>query len=184
LFPSNTAKRAVESIHRLGMTVSYETVTQALRGNSEGSHAKLIPLVNTSYFFISFDNMNLYQNIWDQHQHNRGHQVNYTAGYVYIMDCCNEHSNQLRVSCGCGFLPGDSIDHLLAMQRSYSDFDLMGPASNYLKEVNVHLFGTSLERYFGWTMFKHVDPLTKLSKYQIANSPLSKLRVKQSRAII
>ena len=33
-------------------------------------------------------------------------------------------------------------------------------------------------------MFKQVDLLTKHPKYQIANSPLSELRVKQSRAII
>jgi len=184
LFASNTAKRAVEAIHRLGIRVSYETATRALHGNSDASHVKLIQLVKTSRFFITFDNMNFYQNVRDQRQHNRGHQVNYTAGCMCIMDCCNEHSNKPTVNCGCGSLPGDSIDHSLARQLSYSDFDLTGPASNYLKEVNVHLFGTTLQRYFGWTMFKQVDLLTKHPKYQIANSPLSELRVKQSRAII
>ena len=128
--------------------------------------------------------MNFYQNVPDQRQHNRGHQVNYTAEYVCIMDCCNEHSNEPRVNCGCGSLPADSIDHSLARQLSYSDFDLTGPASNYLKAVNVHLFGTTLQRYFGRTMFKQVNPLTKIPKYQIADCPLSELRVKQSRTTI
>jgi len=88
------------------------------------------------------------------------------------------------VNCGCESLPGDSIDHSLARQLSYSDFDLTGPASNYLNEVNVHLFGTTLQRYFGRTMFKQVDPLTKLPKYRNADHPLSELWVKQCRAII
>ena len=79
-----------------------------------------------------------------------------------------------------GGLPGPVANTKL----SYSDFDPMGPASNYLKEVNVHIFGTTLQRHFGWTMFKQVDPLTKLPKYQIAHSPLSELRVKERGATI
>ncbi len=36
-------------------------------------------------FFISYDNINFYEHVWDQQLHNRSAIVNYTARYICFM---------------------------------------------------------------------------------------------------
>ena len=90
LFAINAAKRCVKVLHRLGLSVTYETTIRALRYNGKTSHRKLLEDVRRSRFFVSFYNMNFHHNIRDQPQHNQIHQKNYTAGYVCLMVCGKE----------------------------------------------------------------------------------------------
>ena len=125
LFAINTAKRCVEVLHRLGLSVAYETVIRALRDNGEASHRKLLESVRKRRFFVSIDNMNIYRNVRDLRQHNRGHQVNYTVGYVCLMDCGKEECSE--VGCKCGPLLANIIDYSAAKDLSYADIDLDTP---------------------------------------------------------
>lgn len=74
LFAMNTDKRCVEVLHRLGLSVAYETVIRAPRDNGEASHKKLLETVRQCRFFVCFDNVNFYRNVRDQRQHNCGHR--------------------------------------------------------------------------------------------------------------
>ena len=118
LFASNTAKRCVEVLHRLGLSVSYETVVSALRRNGETSLKNLREEIRHRRFFVSFDNMNFFRNVRDQRMHNHAHQVNYTAGFVCVMERCGERL------CECGSLPAESIDREAALAVTFKDFDL------------------------------------------------------------
>ena len=120
----NTAKRRVEALHRLSLSVAYETVIRALRGDGNASHRKLLEAVRQRRFFVSFDNMSFYRNVRDQRQHNRGNQVNYTAGYVCLMDCGGESCSADEGECKCGPLLASSIDYTAARDLSSADVDL------------------------------------------------------------
>ena len=82
IFPiaSNTAKRCVEVLHRLGLSVTYETVVSAPRRNGKASPKQLRKEIRHRRFFVSFDNMNFFRNVRDQRMHNHAHQVNYPRG--------------------------------------------------------------------------------------------------------
>lgn len=118
LFASNTAKRCVEVLHRLGLSIAYETVISALRRNGEAAITKLHGEIRHRRSFVSFDNMNFFHNVRDQRMHNHAHQINYTVGFVCIMKFCKKQQ------CECGSLPADSIDRKAALALSFEVFDL------------------------------------------------------------
>ena len=118
LFASNTAKRCIEVLHRLGLTATYGTINSALRFNAEASLVKMRKVVLNRRFFVSFDNMNLHCATRDQRRHNHSHQNNYTAGCICAMECCGE------AECDCGPLSADSIDRKAALNLSFCDLDL------------------------------------------------------------
>ena len=99
LFASNTAKRCIEVLRRLSISVLYETIISALRRNGEASLKQLSEEIRHRRFFVSFDNMNFFRNVRDQRVHNHAHQVNYTAGFVCVLECCAKRQ------CECGSLP-------------------------------------------------------------------------------
>ncbi|KAA8913110.1 hypothetical protein FN846DRAFT_886795 [Sphaerosporella brunnea] len=180
LFASNTSKRTIEVLHRFGLSVSYETILKALRHNAEASRDQLRRVVKEGRFMISFDNMNFYRNVRDQRAHNRSHQVNYTAGFICVMDCdCGSGPD-----CECGALPERSIDHMAASLLSFKDFDIDSDAQMYLHNAADYLFGTVLKRHFASAMSKQKDPETRGPRYSVPDPPLAHIRVKQDRARI
>lgn len=82
-------------------------------------------------FFVSFDNMNFYRAVWDQCQYNHDHQVNYTAGYVCLMDCGKVECSANDAECKCGPLSANSINYSAAKDLSYTDIDLDTPDMQY-----------------------------------------------------
>jgi hypothetical protein len=165
-------------MHRFGLTVSYETILKALRYNAEASRHLLRKVVKQGRFFISFDNMNFYRNVRDQRIHNRSHQVNYTAGYICVMDCrCSPDPD-----CECGALPQESIDHRAARLLCFEDFDIDSEDETYLRDSACHLFGVVLNRHFGKPMGKQIDPETRHPRYSVPPPPLAHIRVNEKRA--
>ena len=147
LFASNTAKRYVEVLHRLGLSISYETVVWALRQNREVSLKQLREEILQRRFFVSFDNMNFFRNVRGQCMHNHSHQVNYTAGFVCIMKCCEEKQ------CECGSLPVRGIDRKEALAMGFKDFDLSDDKTErYFQEAAEFPIGTTLGRCFKGSM--------------------------------
>ena len=53
LFASNTAKRCVEVLNRLGLTVTYKTVNSALKYNAEASLKKMREVVRSRRFSVA-----------------------------------------------------------------------------------------------------------------------------------
>lgn len=168
LYASNTAKRCIEVLHRLGLSISYETVISALRRNGEASLKQLRKEIQHRRFFVSFDNMNFFQNVRDQRMHNHARQVNYTAGYVCIMECCGKQQ------CECGSLAAESIDRKAALALSFRDFDLADDRTDhYFQEAAAYLIGTALSRHF-----------KKPAAQAIDRAPLSEIKAKPGRTKI
>ena len=53
LFASNTAKRCVEVLHRLGLTVTYTTVNSALKYKAKASLKKMREVVRSRRFSVA-----------------------------------------------------------------------------------------------------------------------------------
>jgi hypothetical protein len=180
LFASNTAKRTVEVLHRFGLSVLYDTILKALRHNAEASQDLLRKVVKEGRFFITFDNMNFYRNVRDQRFHNWSHEVNYTVGFICVMDCdCGAGPG-----CECRALPKRSINHKAARLLTFKDFEIDSEDQIYLRDAACHLFGTVLKRQFGTAMSKQIDPETWQPRYSVPNPPLAHICVKQNRARI
>lgn len=111
LFATDAAKRSAGALHRLGLSIAYETVIRALRDNSNASHRKLLEAVRQRQSFVSFGNTNPYRNVGDQCQHNRRHLVSYTVGYMCLADCSKE-----ECSAECDRLPVRSIRYSTAVK--------------------------------------------------------------------
>ena len=85
LSATNAGKRVIESLHCLGVSVSYESVLAALSANAAAVREMLRRRVRLNPFFISFDNMVFYKSVKSHLMRNRHHQRHYTAGYIAFL---------------------------------------------------------------------------------------------------
>lgn len=85
LSATNAGKRVIETLHRLGVSVSYESVIAALSANAAAVREMLRRRARLNTFFISFDNMVFYQSVKSHLMRNRQHQRHYTAGYIAFL---------------------------------------------------------------------------------------------------
>lgn len=92
-FIYKVAKRCIDVLHFTGLCVSYETICIALKENTKEVELKIRDMVWHNRFFISFNNMNFYKYTRDQHLYNKRHQLNYTAGYICLMDIGVDRQN-------------------------------------------------------------------------------------------
>ena len=86
LFANYVSKQAVETFHQMGFVVSSKTVCRTLQVNAQAISSRLKERMQSQQFFISYDNVNFYKKIRDQHLYNKTHIVNYTAGFVCFMN--------------------------------------------------------------------------------------------------
>lgn len=86
LFANHVLKRALESLHQMGIVVSSETVCRALQVNAKAILSRFKERASSQRLFISYDNMNFYKKVQDQRLYNKAHIVNYTAGYMCFMN--------------------------------------------------------------------------------------------------
>ena len=83
LAASRTPKAVLEVLHRCGLSVKYETVTDTFRNVAKLSVEDLKKFASTfPSFFVSFDNANFYARVRDETLHNIAEMLNYTVGYV------------------------------------------------------------------------------------------------------
>ena len=68
------------------MRLRYKTIRFALKENAKEIELKIQDMVWHNRFFISFDNINFYEHTRDQRFHNKRYQLNYTSGYICLMD--------------------------------------------------------------------------------------------------
>lgn len=84
-FSSNIPKRSVESLHQMGIIVSYESIRRGLQVNAKAVMEEIANKTRFHRFYISYDNINFYEHVRDQRLHNWSAIVNYTAVYICFM---------------------------------------------------------------------------------------------------
>jgi hypothetical protein len=176
LFAMNTARSCMEVLHRLGLSVPYETVTATLKANSVAAQEQLRLQVSRRRFLISFNNYHKRQNARDI-GHERGHEVTHSAGYVCLMKCCDKDK------CECGSLPLNSIDHSGAKRVSQADFIPTKETAEYLTLTRNSLFGQALMRHCGKAMRKQRNDHGNIM-HQVEDPPLQHIRAASGKAQI
>lgn len=80
-------------------------------------------------FFISYDNINFYEHVWDQRLHNRSAIINYTAGYIYFIKTLEEgRENDTWLE---RYINLTQIDRRLINDVVNKDFNLIQMDHNY-----------------------------------------------------
>jgi hypothetical protein len=83
LHSSRVPKRAIEALHRFGVSVSYESVISGMKSIAADSGVELRKLAATfPPLFAYVDNMNFYARVRDQRLDNQAEMQNYTVGYI------------------------------------------------------------------------------------------------------
>jgi hypothetical protein len=149
LFAMNTAKRSMEVLHRLGLSVPYETVTGTLKANSLVAHEQLRQQVARRRFLISSTNFHKRQYARSIGHGERGDKVTYPAAYVCVMNCCDKDDCE-----GCESLPHNSIDRSGAGQMTWTVFFPTKEQAEYLTLTRNSLVGQALMRHCGKAMRK------------------------------
>ncbi len=103
-------------------------------------------------FFISYDNMNFYEHVWDQRLHNRSAIVNYTAGYICFMKTPEEgrEDNTWLER----YINSTKIDRRLVNTVVNKDFDLTQTDHDHRSAANRYIFSEVLGQYFSRLMHK------------------------------
>ena len=80
-----TPKRVIESLHCLGVCISYKSVISCMKTVAEASAAELQKLAaDLPPLFSYIDNMNSYAPVRDQRLDNRAEMLNYSVGYIGV----------------------------------------------------------------------------------------------------
>lgn len=121
-FARGVKKHTMEAYHQTGYMVSYESVTRVLRANAVATAALLREKAQTHRFSLSLDNLNFYQSKRDPTSVNRGHFVNYIAGFVTFM----EHGPHMS---------RESVDHKVVNNLTCEDIILDDTDIRYHQEA-------------------------------------------------
>ena len=85
VFSGNILKRSIKSFHQIYIIVLYESIWRGLQVNTIAVIEEIVEKTRFHRFFISYDNIDFYENVRDQRLHNQSAIVNYTFGYIYFM---------------------------------------------------------------------------------------------------
>ena len=85
VFSGNILKRSVEFFYQMSIIVLYESIRRSLQVNAAAVMEEIVEKTRFHCFFISYDNIDFYENIRDQRLHNRSAIINYTSGYICFM---------------------------------------------------------------------------------------------------
>ncbi|WP_375449164.1 hypothetical protein [uncultured Nostoc sp.] len=151
-FSGNIPKRSVESFYQIGIIVSYESIWRGLQVNAAAVIEEIVEKTRFHRFFISYDNMNFYENVRDQQSHNRSAIVNYIFRYICFMklpEGGREDNTSLE-----RYIDSDQIDRRLVNTVTNEDFDLTQPDHDHLLATNQYIFSKVLGQYFSKLMHK------------------------------
>lgn len=68
---------------------SYKSFRCGLQANAKAILEEILEKTQTQQFFILYDNMNFYENVYDQRIYNRSSLISYTAEYIYFIKTLN-----------------------------------------------------------------------------------------------
>ena len=175
-FANNVPKRFVEAFHQMGMIVSYESIRRGLNINAKAVMDTIVDKTRTCRFFISYDNMNVYEHSRDQRIHNRSVLLNYTAGYVCFMKTPGsaDDSNDTWAE---RYIDAHQIDRTLVNKLTCEDFELRAEDISHRSAVVRYSISEVLSQFFSGAMNKqknsHNRPL-----YTKWRSPLPDIKCK------
>ena len=160
-FVYNVAKRCIDVLHFMGLCVSYKTIRVALKDNAKEVELKIQDMVWHNRFFISFDNMNFYEHTRDQRLHNKGHQLNYTAGYICLMDTgidtqridgdaesLDGGAEAVSSNWKHRYLDSNQVDLSAVLRLEQEDFELADIEFRHRTDSSKHIISLILGRYF------------------------------------
>lgn len=181
-FANNVPKRLVEAYHQMGLIVSYESIRRGLNVNAKAVMDTIVDKIRTSRFFISYDNMNIYENTRDQRIHNRSALMNYTAGYICFMKTPGSMD-------GSGdtwaerYIDSDPIDRKLVNDLTCDDFDLDEEDISHRSAAVRYSISEVLSQFFHTAMQKQKNSQDK-PMYTKWRSPLPNVKCKNETADI
>lgn len=106
----------------MGIFVLYKSLCHGLQANIKAVIEEILKKIQTYKFFISYDNMNFYKNVYDQRIFNRSAFVSYTARYISSMKSWNSMKNKDN-SWKDEYIKRNQVDKRLVNQLRYQDFD-------------------------------------------------------------
>lgn len=146
LFANNVLKYCVELLHQIGVVLFSKTICQALKTNADVILKNLHDHVQFKRFFISYNNINFYKNIYDQWLHNCARLLFYTTRYVYFLKA-SDGSSLL-------YLTNDNIDYLAVNNLSVGNLLLKPSGEQYQSETIQYILSITLEKYFEKAIYK------------------------------
>lgn len=155
-FAYNVAKSCVDVLYSMGLCVLYETIRVALKENAKEVELKIQDMVWHNRFFISFDNMNFYEHTRYQRLHNKGHQLNYTAGYICLMDTGvdrqsldgDAESEAVSNNWKLRYLDSNQVDLFAVLRLKQEDFELGDVEFRHRTDSSKHIISLILGQYF------------------------------------
>ena len=80
----------------MSLFVVYKSLYQGLQANAKTVIKEILEKTQTWRFFILYDNMNFYQNVYNQKIYNRSSLVSYITGYICFMKTANSMEDQIN----------------------------------------------------------------------------------------
>lgn len=141
LYANYIFKKAIKSYHQIGLVVSIETIQRFLQINTWAILSMLKKRIKTQQFFLSYNNMNFYDYVYNQRLYNKRHLVNFIAGYVYFMNALDS-SPFLHISC-------ESVQYNAVNSLTANNFLLDRVGGNYYSAAMSYILGHTLKKHFG-----------------------------------
>lgn len=175
-FANNVPKQFVESFHQMGILVSYESIRCGLQTNAKTIMDIIVDKTRSSRFFISYDNMNFYENARDQRIFNRSSLVNYTAGYICFMKTPNMMED-MADSWEEQYIDSNQVDQKLVNELTNEDFDLSEADFTHQSAAIRYTISDVLGQYFATAMRRQKND-RNIPIYRKWPSPLPDVRCK------
>lgn len=122
LYSCRTPKRVIESLHRLGVCISYESVISGMKSIARDSSVELRKLATSlPPLFAYVDNMNFHARVRDQRLDNQAEMQNYTVGYI-------------------GLNPHPDGQEMLHREHPGARLDTLGAEHLLPNQANIHIY--------------------------------------------
>ena len=108
-------KRSLSLLNRLGVVVSYSTVTRTLRESAEACLAEMREICKCCPTGVVYDNCNIEEGVGTETSTNRVSQAKLTVGFMYKLHVLEEHG------AGGGLAAGPLVRELCLREPNYND---------------------------------------------------------------
>ncbi len=181
-FANNVPKQFVESFHQMSLLVSYKSLRRSLQANAKAVMEEILEKTQTRQFFISYDNMNFYENVRDQRIYNCSSLISYTTGYICFMKTPNGIENPTN-SWEDEYIDSSQVDRRLVNQLKESNFELKQADKDYRSVAVRYTFSKVLKQYFATVMRKQKHD-RNIPIHRKWPSPLPNIRCRLKKADI
>ena len=146
LVSTGTRKRCIEALHRLGLTVAFESLNKLQRSIADAARATYKSKSLQMPWIVSYDNMNYYANVKTLLLHKKPHMQNDTAAYVYFLHDAEKYG---------GLLPRTWVKHGRDEVKRLTTRDLLPPQGlqYYCSAAKASIFNI-LNKYCGEALAK------------------------------